>query len=116
MSIDINQFNERSPEELEELSNPELVLRFLWENRDRAWKAKEISRRTEINENSIHPVLSRLEDRGLVRHKGAYWALTDDLERLRQAYDVHRANQLFNDLYGAENRDEWIEASENGTE
>ncbi|WP_241431928.1 hypothetical protein [Natrialba chahannaoensis] len=61
-------------------------------------------------------VLSRLEDRALVRHKGAYWALTDDLERLRQAYDVHGANQLFNDLYRAENRDEWIEASENGTE
>lgn len=116
MSIDITQFNERSPEELEEISNPELVLRFLWENREQAWKAKEITRRTEINENSIHPVLSRLADRGLVRHKGAYWAITDDRERLRQAYDIHRANRLFTDLYGEEDRDEWIEASEHASE
>ncbi|GAB7020465.1 MarR family transcriptional regulator [Halostagnicola bangensis] len=116
MSIDINRFNESSSEELEEISNPELVLRFLWENRDQAWKAKKIARRTEITENSIHPVLSRLEDRGLVRHKGAYWAITDDSERLRQAYDVHRSNQLFNDLYGEEDRDKWIEASEQANE
>lgn len=116
MSIDINRFDESSPEELEEISNPELVLRFLWENRDRAWKAKEIARRTDINENSIHPVLSRLEDRGLVRHKGTYWAITDDRNRLQQAFDIHRANQLFNDLYGEEDRDEWIEASEQQTE
>ncbi|ELY51102.1 HTH domain-containing protein [Natronococcus jeotgali] len=112
MSIDIDQFDERSSEELAELSNPEQVLKFLYENRDRAWKAKEIASRTGINENSIHPVLSRLEDRELVRHKGPYWAITDDTSRLRQAYDTHRVTQLFDDLYGEEDRDEWIEASE----
>ena len=112
MSIDIDRFDESSPEELEELSNPELVLRFLWENRDQAWKATEIARRTDVSKNSIHPVLSRLEDRGLVRHKGPYWAITDDREHLRRAYDLHRANHLFSDLYGEEDRDEWLEASE----
>lgn len=109
MSIDIETFDERSPEELEELNNPEQVLTFLYEHRDCAWKAAEIARRTEVNENSVHPVLSRLEVRGLVRHKGPYWAITDDLDRLRRAYDFHRATQLFNDLYGDEDPDEWLD-------
>ena len=116
MSIDIDRFDERSPEELSELSNPEQVLTFLYENRDRAWKAREIARRTDVNENSIHPVLSRLEDRKLVRHKGPYWAITDDLDRLRRAYDTHRATRLFDDLYGEEDRDEWVNASERADE
>jgi Mn-dependent DtxR family transcriptional regulator len=116
MSIDIDQFDERSPEELAELSNPEQVLKFLYENRDQAWKATEIARRTAVNENSLHPVLGRLEERELVRHKGPYWAITDDMDRLRQAYDVHRATRLFDDLYGEEDRDKWIEASEQADE
>lgn len=113
MSIDIDQFDAHSSEELEELSNAEYVLQFLYDNRDKAWKATEIATQTAVNENSIHPVLGRLEERGLVRHKGAYWAITTELDRLRQAYDIHRANRLFNNLYGDEDRDEWIDASEN---
>ncbi|WP_255171218.1 helix-turn-helix domain-containing protein [Natrononativus amylolyticus] len=116
MSIDIDRFDERSPEELAEMSNPEQVLKFLYENRDRAWKAAEIARQTDVNANSIHPVLARLEDQKLVRHKGPYWAITDEMERLRNAYDVHRATRLFDDLYGEEDRDEWIEASEQASE
>ncbi|WP_247729913.1 MarR family transcriptional regulator [Halovivax limisalsi] len=114
MSIDIDRFEEGSPDELRELSNPERVLRFLYGNRERAWKASEIAARTSVSENSIHPVLSRLEDRELVRHKGPYWAITDDLDRLRRAYDTHRVTQLFDDLYGSEDRDEWVSASEDG--
>ncbi|WP_290819500.1 MarR family transcriptional regulator [Halovivax sp.] len=116
MSIDIDRFDESSPEELGGLSNAELVLRFRYHNRDRAWKAREIARRTEVNENSIHPVLSRLEERELVRHKGPYWAITDDLDRLRRAYDTHGTMERFDDLYGEEDPDEWIEASERDEE
>jgi Mn-dependent DtxR family transcriptional regulator len=116
MSIDIDRFEKGDPEELAEVSNPERVIAFLFENDDRAWKATEIARRTEVNENSIHPVLSRLEKRGLVRHKGPYWAITDDTDRLRRAYDLHRVIRLFDDLYGEEDRDEWIEASDRATE
>ncbi|WP_331234819.1 helix-turn-helix domain-containing protein [Natronorarus salvus] len=116
MSIDIDRFEEGDPEELEEVSNPERVIAFLFENEDRAWKATEIVRRTGVNENSIHPVLSRLEERGLVRHKGPYWAITDDTDRLRRAYDLHRVTQLFDELYGEEDRDEWVEASDRATE
>lgn len=112
MSIDIDRFDESSPEELAELSNPEQVLSFLYENRDRAWKAKEIARRTAVNENSIHPVLSRLEERELVRHKGPYWAITDDTDRLRRAADTHRVTQLFDHLYGEEDRETWVDPND----
>jgi len=111
MSIDIDQFNEHSSEKLEELSNAEYVLQFLYDNRDKAWKATEIATQTAVTENSIHPVLGRLEERGLVRHNGAYWAITTELGRLRQAYDIHRANRLFNNLCGDEDRDEWVDMS-----
>ena len=60
MSIDIEDFEERAPEELEEPSNAERVLRFLYENRDTAWKAATIADRADVNENSISAVLNRL--------------------------------------------------------
>ena len=111
MSIDIRDFEERTADELAEVSNPERVLAFLATYSDRAWKATEIARRSGVNEHSIHSVLSRLEDRSLVRHKGPFWAITDDEERLHRAYDIHRITQLFNDLLGEEDPAEWLEAA-----
>lgn len=116
MSIDIEDFEERPSEELEEPSNAERVLRFLHENRDKAWKASTIAERSGVNENSISAVLNRLKKQDLVRHKGSYWAITDDTERLRHAYQFHRTTQRFDELYGEEDRDEWIEASERAGE
>ena len=116
MSIDIDRFDDRPPEDLVETSNAERVVRFLYENRDRAWKAREIARRSEVHENSIHPVLSRLEDRGLVRHKGPYWAITDDKERLRRASDLHRVMASFDELYGEEDREQWVRVEDQESE
>ena len=114
MSIDIDRFEESSEEELERTSNPERVLLFLYENRDRAWKAKEIAKRSDVDENSIHPVLNRLEDRGLVRHKGSYWAITDDHDRLSDAHQYHQVTQRLDEQFGEEDREEWVEAAEHG--
>ncbi|MWV40519.1 Rrf2 family transcriptional regulator [Natrialba sp. INN-245] len=116
MSIDIEDFEERAPEELEEPSNAERVLRFLYENSDKAWKAATIAERADVNENSISTVLNRLKEQDLVRHKGSYWAITDDTERLRRAHQFHRTIQRFDDLYGEEDREEWIKASERANE
>ncbi|WP_312910895.1 MarR family transcriptional regulator [Natronosalvus caseinilyticus] len=116
MSIDIDEFEDRSSAELEEPSNAERVLRFLFENSDKAWKASTIAERADVNENSISAVLNRLKERDLVRHKGSYWAITDDTERLRRAHQFHRTVQRFDELYGEEDRDEWIEASDRASE
>lgn len=106
MSIDIDTFENTPEEELRELSNPEKVLQFLLANDDRAFKAAEIADRADVNENSIHTVLNRLEERDLVRHKGEYWAI-GDRERIQSFDRYRRATRRLNDRYGAEDRDEW---------
>ena len=65
--ISIDEFESHDPEKRE--TNAERVVHFLAENRDKAYKAIEIAEATGVDENSIHPVLNRLEDRGLIRHR-----------------------------------------------
>jgi len=36
---------------------------------------------------------SRLKQADLVRHRGTYWAITEDTQRLRAAYDLHEATE-----------------------
>lgn len=109
MSIDIERFERDDPEALEELTNAERVLACLARYDDRAWKQGEIAERTGIPRGSIGPVLSRLHERGLVRHKGEYWAITDDRERLSDALDLHRLTDRLDEQYGTEDRDKWVE-------
>ncbi|QSW97985.1 TrmB family transcriptional regulator [Haloterrigena alkaliphila] len=115
MSIDIETFETTPEADLRELSNPEKVLQFLLANDDRAFKATEIAARTDVNENSIHTVLSRLEKRELVRHKGDYWAIGDQ-DRIRSFDRYRRATERLNERYGVENKDEWrAHAAEDAT-
>lgn len=81
MPIDIGEFESGSEESLgiEEGSQSDRVLRFLARNSDKAFTQSEIHRETGINRGSVGAVLSRLEDRGLVRHKGKYWASAEDV-------------------------------------
>lgn len=108
MPIDIETFDEGDPEALNELTNGEKVVRFLFENRDKAFTPSEIADGAGVKRSSIGTVLSRLEDRDLVRHKGDYWAL-GDLERVRSAYTTHKIMESLDDRYGEENIDEWRE-------
>lgn len=107
MSIDIDEFEEKSEAELADLTNGERVLRFLARNDDRAFKPAEIAERTGVSRNSIGTVLGRLEDRALVRHKGPYWAITDDEDRLASASAYSRATSALNERLGEEDPEEW---------
>jgi len=110
MPIDIRTFEERSAERLGDgLSQPERVLSFLAANPDKAFQPVEIARETDVPKNSINAVLSRLEERELVRHKGRYWAITDDEERLRSLTQYEMATETLNELYGEEDPGEWVE-------
>jgi len=51
------------------------------ENDDRAWKAATIAEQLELDTDAVSAILSRLKERGLVRHKWLYWAITDDRTR-----------------------------------
>lgn len=47
--------------------------------------------------NVVGSALSRFKQADLVRHRGRYWAITDVIERLRSAYDLHRVTQALNE-------------------
>ena len=109
MSIDRETFERADEAELEELSATDRVLGFLAANDDRAFKAREISRQTELDTGATSTALTRLKARGLVEHKGSYWAVTADEERLEAHVGYARATALFNDEFGEETRKAWRE-------
>lgn len=108
MSIDIEQFEETDPDTWEEPTNGERVLAFLAARNDRAWKAGEIADRVGIAQGSIGPVLVRLREQDLVRHRGSYWAITDDRDRLHDAAALHRITATLDERFGSEDRSEWL--------
>lgn len=111
MPISIDEFESRDPEKRE--TNAERVVRFLAHNRDKAYKAIEIAEATDVNENSIHPVLNRLEERGLVRHREPYWAI-GDLEKVRDAMVFGSTADFLDEALGPESREEWVTAAQEG--
>jgi len=106
--ISIDEFEARDPKARE--TNAERVVRFLAQNRDKAYKATEIAEATEINSNSIHPVLNRLEKRGLVRHREPYWAI-GDIEAVQDAMVFSSTVEFLNETLGQESREEWLQAA-----
>lgn len=107
MPISIDEFESHQEPRI---TNAERVIRFLVRNRDRAFKASEIADETGVSQNSIHPILHRLRERGLVRHREPYWAV-GDLEAVRDAMLLHSTTTLDDEL-GPESRDEWLAAAE----
>lgn len=107
MSIDRETFEQSSSEELEGLSTSDRVLGFLAVNDDQAFKARVIAGRTDLDASAVSTALTRLKERDLVEHKGTYWAITTDEERLRAHDGYARATALFNEEFGTENRERW---------
>jgi DNA-binding transcriptional MocR family regulator len=111
MSIDRDTFEDASEDELAGLSAPERVLGFLAAHADRAFEAREIAARIDLDAGTVSTALSRLKDRGLVEHKATYWAITDDSDRLAGSDGYERATRLFNDRFGGEDEAEWRDRS-----
>lgn len=108
MPIDIERFEDGSSEELRAggRTNAEEILSFLASSPDQAYTPKEIHEATDVARGSVGVVLSRLEDRGLVRHRGEYWAIAEgeDVEKTLSAMATARAAT---DRFGPEDPDEW---------
>ena len=83
MPINIDRFEDEPTDalDIEEGTQPHTILTFLATNDEQAFTQTEIHEATEITRGSVGVVLSRLEERGLVRHRGRYWAIAED-ERL----------------------------------
>ncbi|GAA0219065.1 helix-turn-helix transcriptional regulator [Halobaculum roseum] len=80
MPISIDHFEDDPPDvlDIQEGTQPYRILQFLAENSEQAFTQTEIHEATDINRGSVGAALSRLEDRGLVRHRGRYWAIAED--------------------------------------
>jgi predicted transcriptional regulator of viral defense system len=78
--ISIDRFNEEPEDvlDLKEGTQPYRILQFLAENSEQASTQTEVHEATDIKRGSVGAALSRLEDRGLVRHRGRYWAIAED--------------------------------------
>lgn len=82
MPIDITEFEQT---EEAERTTAECIVEFLLENREKAFTRSEIATAIDRNPNTVGSNLSRLKDRGLVRHRKQHWAITDDLDRVVEA-------------------------------
>jgi len=105
MPIGIDRFEEEPAEalDLQEGTQPYRVLAFLAENDDQAFTQTEIHEATGIKRGSVGAVLSRLEDRGLVRHRGRYWAVGEDDRLASYAAQTHASSaSTGDDYYGEE--------------
>lgn len=88
-------------------SVPAQVVEFLFGHREQAFTRAEIATAIEEDPNTVGTALSRLKDRGLVRHRGEYWAITDRPERVRDAYDLHAVSERLDAEDGGIDPDEW---------
>lgn len=89
--------------DIREGTQPHRVLSFLAANDGRAFTQSEVHEATGINRGSVGAVLSRLEDRDLVRHRGRYWAIgLDDRVAAFAAQTAASSASVSDDYYGDE--------------
>lgn len=88
-------------------SGPEEVVTYLYSHRNQAFTRSEIASAIGEDPNTVGTALTRLKDRNLVRHKGVYWAVTDDEERIAAAYDLHTASERLDEADGGINAEDW---------
>lgn len=98
MPINREQFDAMGVEE--EATTSELVVAFLYENRDQAFTRAEIAEEIGRDPNTVATNLTRLKNRELVQHKEQYWAITDDRDRLADAIQFSEVLSGLNERFG----------------
>lgn len=117
MPISIDRF-EDDPEgvlEVKEGTQPHTILTFLAANDAQAFTQTEIHEATGVPRGSVGVVLSRLEDRGLVRHRGRYWAIAKDDRLASYAAQLAASSRSMTDDYYGETNDEESALSAGGS-
>ena len=69
-------------------TNGRQILEYLAQNPELGFTPTELADEINIPRGSVGTTLSRLEERGLVRHKGKYWAINIE------AYDAQTASEI----------------------
>ena len=110
MPIDIETFESAPEDRLQQSgeTNADRVMRFLAAHPDKAFTQSEIRDATDVKAGSISVVLSRLEERDLVRHKGNYWTI-GEADEVAAYTSLSESTRAANDRFGEEEMDEWLE-------
>lgn len=106
--IGIDRFEEDDEAELraDGHTNAERILAFLSANSEQAFTPKELHEATDVARGSVGVVLSRLESRELVRHRGEYWAIDPDAEVDATLTSLATARSA-TERFGREDPEEW---------
>lgn len=105
MPISIDRFDDETADvlDLQQGTQPYRILQFLAENSEQAFTQTEIHQATSIKRGSVGAVLSRLEERSFVRHRGRYWAVAEDDRLASYAAQVNAGSaSTTDDDYGDE--------------
>lgn len=103
MPINADHLDDGPEEVLEfgEGTQPYRILHFLAAHSDQAFTQTEIHEATGINRSSVGVVLSRLEERGLLVHKGKYWTIgADDRVASYAGQQAASSASVTDDYYG----------------
>lgn len=117
MPIDIERFERGTENELRAggRTNAEAILSFLASHADQAYTPKEIRDATNVARGSVGVVLTRLEDRGLVRHRGEYWAIAEN-EETEKTLSAMATARAATERLGPEDPSEWGTGVDDGPE
>ena len=117
MPIEVDEFEE-APEnalEIDRDTNKWTVVEFLLEHSEKAFTPKEIENEVDVPDGGVGVILSRLEEKGIVRHKGKYWTLETD-DRVAGISAMLASTKALNDELGSEELSEWAEHAEEDVE
>lgn len=85
---------------------------FLLQNADKAFRQREIVDAVDVPQGSVGPTLTRLEQHGLVDHRGRFWKIADAEHAVASA-GLHGA-ETADDIDGGfsdEAIEEWMETA-----
>lgn len=110
MPIDTEMFESTPGDRLQYdgKTSADRIMEFLAAHPDKAFTQSEIRKATGVKAGSISVVLSRLKDRGLVRHRGTYWAL-GEADDVATYTSFAQSTRTANDRFGSEQMDGWVE-------
>ena len=88
------------------------IYRFLLENADKAFRQREVVDAVDVPQGSVGPTLKRLEERGLVEHRGQYWKIADTEHATASAGLLGAASaDEIDGGFSSEEVDEWMETA-----
>lgn len=100
MPIDVDRFE--AAEDLRDPPTSERVVRFLAEHDGRAYTRGELADAVGASPETVGTNLTRLKERGFVRHREPYWAFADDREHAREALCERYGEAFVADVLGGE--------------